>query len=104
MKRDVQIKEPMTLLGTSLGGAVALDFALAHPEAVSNLVLVNAQGFADGLGSMTLMPQFVAKFGVQVGALRRCRQSKSSPHVAIMSERRHDVNSGRRNLDFGRRP
>ena len=68
MKRDVQIKEPMTLLGTSLGGAVALDFALAHPEAVSNLVLVNAQGFADGLGSMTLMPQFVAKFGVQVCA------------------------------------
>ncbi|KAK9866926.1 hypothetical protein WJX84_006747 [Apatococcus fuscideae] len=61
-----QIKEPMVLLGTSLGGAVALDFALAHPEAVHSLVLLNAQGFADGLGSMTLMPRFVASFGVQV--------------------------------------
>ena len=56
----------MVLLGTSLGGAVALDFALAHPEAVHSLVLLNAQGFADGLGSMTLMPRFVASFGVQV--------------------------------------
>ena len=33
----------MVLLGTSLGGTIALDFALAHPEAVAALVLVDAQ-------------------------------------------------------------
>jgi pimeloyl-ACP methyl ester carboxylesterase len=33
----------MVLLGTSLGGCVALDFALAHPEAVEKLVLIDSQ-------------------------------------------------------------
>ena len=32
------------LVGTSMGGAVALDFANAHPEAVEKLVLVDAGG------------------------------------------------------------
>ena len=33
----------MVLLGTSVGGAIALDFALAEPQAVSRLVLLSAQ-------------------------------------------------------------
>lgn len=36
------------VVGTSIGGAVALDFALTHPEAVAALVLIDAQGFIDG--------------------------------------------------------
>jgi pimeloyl-ACP methyl ester carboxylesterase len=36
--------EPVVLVGTSLGGAVALDFAASHPEAVSELVLIDAGG------------------------------------------------------------
>ncbi len=35
---------PVVLVGASLGGAVALDFAAAHPEAVRALVLVDAGG------------------------------------------------------------
>jgi pimeloyl-ACP methyl ester carboxylesterase len=31
------------MVGTSLGGAVAIDFALAHPEAVEKLVLFAPQ-------------------------------------------------------------
>ena len=31
-------------MGTSMGGAVAIDFARAHPEAVSRLVLVDSGG------------------------------------------------------------
>ena len=38
-----QIKRPMVVAGVSLGGAVALDFAVSHPEAVAKLVLVDAQ-------------------------------------------------------------
>ena len=36
--------EPVILVGTSLGGAVALDFATAHPEAVRALCLIDAGG------------------------------------------------------------
>ena len=32
------------LVGASLGGAVAIDFASTHPEAVRKLVLVDAGG------------------------------------------------------------
>tara|TARA_B100000780_G_scaffold207815_1_gene148074 strand:- start:69 stop:212 length:144 start_codon:yes stop_codon:yes gene_type:complete len=32
------------LVGASLGGAVALDFATTHPEAVSKLILIDAGG------------------------------------------------------------
>lgn len=32
------------LVGTSMGGAVAIDFATTHPEAVANLVLIDAGG------------------------------------------------------------
>lgn len=33
----------MAVVGTSLGGAVAIDFAVAHPEAVDKLVLFAPQ-------------------------------------------------------------
>jgi pimeloyl-ACP methyl ester carboxylesterase len=56
----------MVLCGTSLGGTIALDFALAHPEAVERLVLVDAQGFIDGLGPMSSAPRWLATLGVQV--------------------------------------
>ena len=36
--------EPPALLGFSLGGALALEFAMAYPERVSRLILVNAFG------------------------------------------------------------
>ena len=56
----------MVLLGTSLGGTIALDFALAHPEAVQKLVLVDAQGFIDGIGPMSAAPGWLAGLGVRV--------------------------------------
>jgi pimeloyl-ACP methyl ester carboxylesterase len=56
----------MALLGGSLGGAVALDFALHYPEAVSRLVLIDAQGFIDGIGPMASLPRPLAAAGVWV--------------------------------------
>ncbi len=39
----VQIGRPAVVVGTSIGGATALDFALTHPEDVAALVLIDAQ-------------------------------------------------------------
>ena len=60
------IGRPMCVMGVSLGGAVAIDFALTYPEAVSTLVLSAAQGYTDGLGMLSRVPSFVAKIGVQI--------------------------------------
>ena len=60
------VKRPMVLCGASLGGAAAIDFATNHPEAVEKLVLIDAQGFIEGLGPMGALPRPVAKLGVNV--------------------------------------
>lgn len=41
------IGRPVVLVGASMGGAAAMDFALAHPEAVERLVLLDSAGFVD---------------------------------------------------------
>lgn len=59
------IKKPVVLVGASLGGTVAIDMALNHPELVEKLVLVDAQGYIDG-AAMTGQPAFMQRFGVNV--------------------------------------
>lgn len=39
------IQRPMIIVGASMGGATAIDFTLAHPEAVAKLVLIDSAGF-----------------------------------------------------------
>jgi pimeloyl-ACP methyl ester carboxylesterase len=41
---DVVVKEPVVVVGNSLGGAVAIDYAKRHPEQVRALVLVSPAG------------------------------------------------------------
>ena len=40
------INRPVALLGASLGGAVAIDFALRFPDCVERLILVDSVGFS----------------------------------------------------------
>lgn len=56
----------MTLVGASLGGAIALDFAFEFPEAIERLVLIDAQGFIDGSGPGASLPGPLAKLGISV--------------------------------------
>lgn len=56
----------MVLVGASLGGAIALDFAYEFPEAVKKLVLIDAQGFIDGSGPGASLPGPIAKLGISV--------------------------------------
>ncbi|MBV8884405.1 MAG: alpha/beta hydrolase [Chroococcidiopsidaceae cyanobacterium CP_BM_RX_35] len=39
------IDQPVTLLGASMGGATAIDFALTYPHAVQRLILINSVGY-----------------------------------------------------------
>jgi pimeloyl-ACP methyl ester carboxylesterase len=49
------IKEPVVLIGASMGGGVAIDFATSYPDQVKQLVLIDAVGFAAASGPGRLM-------------------------------------------------
>jgi pimeloyl-ACP methyl ester carboxylesterase len=42
------IARPVVLVGTSMGGAAAIDFALSYPQVVAQLVLIDSAGFSNG--------------------------------------------------------
>jgi pimeloyl-ACP methyl ester carboxylesterase len=52
------IGEPCILVGASMGGAAAIDFALTYGDAVAGLVLLDSAGFAAGpaLGKLMIPP------------------------------------------------
>ncbi|AFZ43643.1 alpha/beta hydrolase fold protein [Halothece sp. PCC 7418] len=52
------IQRPMVLSGASMGGAVAIDFALTYPETVEQLILLDSAGFAGGpaMGKLMIPP------------------------------------------------
>ncbi len=41
-----QIKQPVILVGASMGGATAIDFTLTYPDCVHQLVLINSVGYS----------------------------------------------------------
>ncbi len=42
---DAIVKQPMILVGVSMGGAAAIEFTLKHPECVAKLVLIDSAGY-----------------------------------------------------------
>ncbi|XP_022876972.1 uncharacterized protein LOC111395194 isoform X2 [Olea europaea var. sylvestris] len=58
------IKRPMTLVGPSLGAAVAIDFVVNYPEAVDKLVFIDASVYGEGTGNLTKLPKAVAYTGI----------------------------------------
>lgn len=58
--------DKVVLLGASLGGAAAIDFAVEYPQLVDRLILIDAQGYIDGVGEMATMPDFLSKLGLNV--------------------------------------
>ena len=57
---------PYCIAGASLGGASAIELAAADPDSCQGLVLIDAQGFTDGVGPMATLPRPLAELGVQV--------------------------------------
>ncbi|CAM6098999.1 unnamed protein product [Calypogeia fissa] len=58
------VKRPMVLVGASLGGSIAIDFAVTHPDAVTKLILIDAQGFSEGVGNLATFPKVLAYAGI----------------------------------------
>lgn len=56
---------PFCIVGASLGGAAAIETAAVNPIC-AGLILIDAQGFVDGIGPMSLMPKPLAQLGVGV--------------------------------------
>ena len=57
---------PFCIAGASLGGAAAIELAAAKQDTCAGLVLIDAQGFVDGVGPMAKLPTPLAKLGVGV--------------------------------------
>jgi pimeloyl-ACP methyl ester carboxylesterase len=52
---QIQIQRPIVLVGASMGGATAIDFALTYPDAVSHLILIDSAGLTQPPLSANLM-------------------------------------------------
>jgi len=57
---------PVCVAGASLGGAAAIEYGAANPDVVKGAVLIDAQGFVDGVGPMAMLPEPLARLGVKV--------------------------------------
>lgn len=66
---------PFAAAGASLGGASAIELASANPGICQALILIDAQGFVDGVGPMAALPKPIAQLGVQVLKSVPLRQS-----------------------------
>jgi pimeloyl-ACP methyl ester carboxylesterase len=66
---------PFAAAGASLGGASAIELAAANPDLCAALILIDAQGFVDGVGPMAALPKPIAQLGVQVLKSVPLRQS-----------------------------
>ncbi len=80
------IAEPIILVGASMGGAVALDFALSYPEIVAKLVLIDSAGLANPpvLGKLMFSP--LDKWATNFLANPRVRQNISRTHHTYILE------------------
>jgi pimeloyl-ACP methyl ester carboxylesterase len=63
---QAKIRQPMILVGVSMGGAAAIEFTLNYPDAVNKLVLIDSAGFTKppALGKFLIQPlgQLATKF------------------------------------------
>ncbi len=66
----LEITHPVVLLGNSFGGTVALAFAIAHPDRVAALVLIEAHFAVEGWGQHMAGSLELAAFGLEVADVK----------------------------------
>jgi pimeloyl-ACP methyl ester carboxylesterase len=60
---EAWIQQPVILVGASLGGAVAIDFALHHPNWVRALILIDSVGFSGSFPVGKFLPEPLVELG-----------------------------------------
>ncbi|WP_008313314.1 alpha/beta fold hydrolase [Leptolyngbya sp. PCC 6406] len=85
-----QIQQPMVLVGASMGGAAALDFALTYPQAVAQLVLLDSAGFAaaPAMGRLMVPPldRWATAFLRNPGVRRRISQNAYCDRTLVTAD------------------
>jgi len=59
-------KSKFCIAGASLGGAAAIELAALKQDECARFILIDAQGFVDGIGPMAKLPKPIAKLGVGI--------------------------------------
>lgn len=85
------INQPVILLGTSMGGATAIDFTLTYPELVQKLILVDSAGLVNPpiMGKLMFPP--LDRWATQFLASRKVR--KGIIHRAYYDQKLADLNA-----------
>ena len=98
----VGVTEPLPVIGNSLGGAIAMTFAVAHPGRVSSLVLVDSAGFGT---EVTMVLRLLAIKPVGVVLMRPSRKNSARSVDGIFYNKEF-VTADRidRNLALSHRP
>lgn len=80
------INQPVILVGASMGGAAAIDFALEYPNCVKRLILINSVGFSGSfpIGAFLFPP-------LDVLAVEWWRFLKLQTWANAKAERNHDA-------------
>ena len=71
------INQPVILVGASMGGAAAIDFALSYPEIVAKVVLIDSAGLTGGSPASRLMFPPLDYLATEFLKNRKIRQSIS---------------------------
>lgn len=66
-----EIARPVILVGASMGGAVAIDFATTHPNAVDKLILIDSVGYSGSFPLGKLMFEPISWLAVEFWRQRR---------------------------------
>lgn len=92
------------IAGASLGGAAAIEVASSDDPRCGGLILLDAQGFVDGIGPMASLPVPLAKVGVEVlrsvplrsaaNQMSYCDKAKFATDEAVIVGRLHCMREG----------
>jgi pimeloyl-ACP methyl ester carboxylesterase len=96
----LEIRERLVIMGCSMGGGVAMDFALAHPSRVTALVMVDAGPSGLKLDVQTHPKAAEAEAAYNAGQLDRVAELETQIWFDGMGRTAQQVNQGMRTLAY----
>ncbi|WP_036481539.1 alpha/beta fold hydrolase [Myxosarcina sp. GI1] len=85
------INRPVILIGASMGGATAIDFTQAHPEAVQKLILINSVGYSGSFPIGRLLFEPIAGLAVEYWRQRRIQSLCWGKNLGLLDSRTEDA-------------